>query len=1004
MKRFLSAVLMLCLMVAGGGTAAFASTPPVDEGVALYVATDGDDAGLGTELDPFATLEGARDAIREITTEDGLPVGGVTVYLREGTYSRTASFELGLEDSGTADSPITYRSYPGETARLSGGVELDRDGFAPVTDTTVLDRIVDQSARGEVLQLDLGAQGVADPGVLSRHGYWKANDVSTVPPMELYVAGEGMTLARWPNAGTVRMDEIIDVGPKQGDADLQARGGTFSYTYDRPQYWGAADDVWLDGIFGYSWEWSYNKIQAIDTTAKTITLRYGEMSGLKKSWFEDFHFAENLLEELDAPGEYYIDRASGTLYFMPNAAFATSDAAVTATVLSEPMIRTEDTSYVTFDELVLEYGRANAAVILGGSHVTVANTDIQNFADGGVQINSAGRYTYDGVPVNGTGHDHAVVDSHLRHIGGIAVVLQGGDKTTLAAGNNRVENSHIHDFAYYHKAYNPGVMLDGVGNVATGNEIHDAPHPGVIVYGNDHLIEGNEIYDVCKTFQDLGAIYMNAGLTPQQRGTVIRGNYFHDTGLGRLGVEGVYADNLTMGLTIEDNLFVRMGNAAIKNGSGDHIVARNNVFVDTHVPYDNYELWMGDEPGNKVDTDYMPAWQTLFTANNGFVNTPYGAKYPELLTFFDENRYYPANNSFEKNLIWNPSLTRSSAVNAEGARDVEELLNYGDNWVAGPTENPGFVDWQADDFSLTADAAVFDSIPGFTALPVETMGTDGVVGHPGSPSTIAVGSIHLPSDAFTIDLGKTASFAAEIVPWNATDGSVTYSSSDATIATIDASGVITALVPGVTTITAVSNESASILDTAVVTVAPGDGVMHLTDFESGGNGWLTDPNRSIVEDATGDRVYRILNGANSQLARPFTEYDLEYDVTTPAVMPEGGVMLVYDRVGSGTAGYIRYRHSATGPKWSIYNAQWGAVSEVVLPAGTGLAPSTTYHVRMVVQSGSIQILVDGVEVLQGANPNPTGSGKIGFFVEQFTSLDFDDVSISIVDGAAAVAG
>ncbi|MFW9792598.1 hypothetical protein, partial [Brucella melitensis] len=68
------------------------------------------------------------------------------------------------------------------------------------------------------------------------------------------------------------MDTIVDPGPTRKEKDqLAVRGGTFSYTYDRPQYWTQADDIWLDGVFGHSWEWSYNKIQSIDTQAKTIT-------------------------------------------------------------------------------------------------------------------------------------------------------------------------------------------------------------------------------------------------------------------------------------------------------------------------------------------------------------------------------------------------------------------------------------------------------------------------------------------------------------------------------------------------------------------------------------------------------------------------------------------------------------------------------------------------------------------------------------------------------------
>ncbi|MCF6468733.1 phage tail protein [Nonomuraea sp. MG754425] len=994
MKRRLRATLVACLLLAATPAVAQAEAAPRQPGAALYVATDGNDSGNGTKGRPLRTLEGARDAIRKLKARQGLPRGGVTVYLRAGSYDRTASFALDPQDSGTADAPIVYRSHPGETVRLTGGRKLAHDDFTPVTDDAVLRRIVEEPARGKVLQVNLKALGIGDYGQLSRHGYWKANDVSVVPPMELYVAGQGMTLARWPNDGTVQMGEIVDAGPTVKDPDLQNRGGTFGYTYDRPRHWTQAEDVWMDGIFGYSWEWSYNKVAAIDTEAKRITLRYGEMSGLMKSWYPDFHFAENLLEELDAPGEYYIDRTKGVLYLVPNAAFRAEQGDVTVTMLKEPMIRTAGASHVSFQELVMEYGRSLPAVILGGSDVTIERSDIQNFADGGVYINSAGRYVYDGIPDRSKGRDHAVISSTIRHVGGVGVVLNGGDDKTLEPGRNRVENSHIHDFAYYHKAYNPGVMFDGVGNRASGNEIHDAPHPGIIVHGNDHLIEYNDIYDICQTFQDLGAIYMNAGMTPHERGTVIRRNYFHHIGEGRDGVEGVYPDNLTMGLTIDENVFYRMGNDAIKSGSGDHIKARNNIFVDTHVPYDNYEMWMGDQPGNTVDENYLPAWQKLFADNNGFVGTPYAQKYPELLTFFDENHYFPARNDFRNNLVWNPELGRAASVNEHGARDVKNLLNYSGNWVAD--QNPGFTDWKAGDFSLKADAEVFTRIPGFTAVPFDRIGTQGKVGLPHGPGRIELASLHLPDDELTVPLGKTVSFAAEPVPWNATDRAVTYTSADTSIATVDGNGAISAVAPGKTTVSAVATADPKITDTVAVTVSEGDGVMHRTDFESGGNGWPVDPNRSIADDGTGNHWYRIVNGANGLLDRAFTDYVLDYRLKTPAQVPDGAVLIMYDRHSPTGSGYVRYRHAATGPTWTLYDSQWRTLAEAVLPAERGLRPDTAYDVRMVVRGPSISVHVNGEPVIEGENPTHNPSGKVGFYAEGFSRLDFDDVTFSLV--------
>lgn len=993
-KKMVSAWLISCMLVMGMPQTAALAEQVSEEGTVIWVAPNGSDSNNGGENDPLLTLEGARDAIRALKGGSGLPDGGVTVYLKEGSYERTASFELSEEDSGTADSPIVYRSYPGDTVRLTGGKELPSDGFVPVADANVLERIIDPSARDRVLGIDLAELGIHDYGQMSRHGYWKANDLSLVPPMELYIGGQGMTLARWPNAGTVTMGEITDPGPTVDDPDLHQHGGTFGYTYDRPRFWTEAEDIWLDGIFGYSWEWSYNKVAEIDTENKTITLQYGEMSGIFKNWYPDFHFAQNLLEELDAPGEYYIDRASGMLYLIPNAAFLSGQGDATVTMLKEPMIRTEGASHIRFEELVMEYGRDTAAIILGGSDIVIEHAEIRNFANGGVLINAPGRYQYDGVDHDLSGRGHAVVSSHLQHIGGTAVTLNGGDKTTLEPGNNSVRNSHIHDFAYYHKAYNPAVLFSGVGNQAIGNEIHDAPHPGIILYGNDHLIEYNNIYDICKEFQDLGAIYMNAGMVPEERGTIVRRNYFHHIGEDKHGVEGIYPDNMTMDMTIEENVFYKMGNSAIKSNTGAYIHTSNNIFVDTFVPYDNYEMFMSKEPGNRVDRDYMPAWLDVFERYDNFEGTPYAEKYPELLTFFEEDRYFPTTNTFENNVIYNPTLARSDQTNEHGVRDIHGLLVHENNWLAN--EDPGFVSLANEDFTLAEDAAVFDRIEGFKAIPFEDIGTQGKIGLSHGPGSIDVAGVYLPGDDMTVSIGQTVSVAAEVVPWNATNGGVSYGSSDTDVATVDADGLLTALSPGVTTVTAVSAFDAAVSDEMLVTVTEGEGIMHFTDFESGGNGWMVDANHPISEDDEGNHWYRILNGANSQHPRLFSDYELEYRLKTPAAIADGATLLMYERNGESGSGYVEYKQSEAGSAWVIYDSQWQTLKKVEVEESDELQPNTVYSIRMIAQDASISVFVDDKLVIQGQNETHSASGKIGFYVEKFDYLEFDDIAFSIV--------
>lgn len=86
-----------------------------------YVSTTGSDENPGTEEAPFATVQKARDTIRQLET---LPEGGITVYLRGGEYYQDESITFTPEDSGEVGKPIVYTSYPGEEAVITSGKEI----------------------------------------------------------------------------------------------------------------------------------------------------------------------------------------------------------------------------------------------------------------------------------------------------------------------------------------------------------------------------------------------------------------------------------------------------------------------------------------------------------------------------------------------------------------------------------------------------------------------------------------------------------------------------------------------------------------------------------------------------------------------------------------------------------------------------------------------------------------------------------------------------------------
>ena len=239
---------------------------------------------------------------------DGLPAGGITVWIRHGVYHPSASFELGPEDSGPADAPIVYRAYRNEKVRISGGKAVDPSHFKPVTDAAVLARL-DESARGHVLALNMAAEGISD--YLPQFPDAYMGFTGTYPTMlELFCNDDRMQLARWPNEGFAHFDKIVDTGSGLRDKTGPKRPGVFSSQGDRPSRWNVEQGVWLQGFWARAYLCTVVKVGAIDTDKRQITWAVPLGYGLD-TWGAKRFFALNVLEELDRPGEWYLDRERG---------------------------------------------------------------------------------------------------------------------------------------------------------------------------------------------------------------------------------------------------------------------------------------------------------------------------------------------------------------------------------------------------------------------------------------------------------------------------------------------------------------------------------------------------------------------------------------------------------------------------------------------------------------------------------------------------------------------
>lgn len=135
--------------------------------------------------------------------------------LRGGLYPRSASFALSAQDSGSASAKVVFRSYPGERARIVGATRLDPSWFAPVTSASPIWSLLDSSAQGKLVQVDLKARGITDYGGLKKRGF---GATVSAAPLELFVDGAPMTLARWPDP------DQNDPAPTPADATITLYG------------------------------------------------------------------------------------------------------------------------------------------------------------------------------------------------------------------------------------------------------------------------------------------------------------------------------------------------------------------------------------------------------------------------------------------------------------------------------------------------------------------------------------------------------------------------------------------------------------------------------------------------------------------------------------------------------------------------------------------------------------------------------------------------------------
>ncbi|MEI8288690.1 MAG: right-handed parallel beta-helix repeat-containing protein [Verrucomicrobiota bacterium] len=683
----------------------------------FYVAPNGSDANPGTLNQPFQTAKAARDAVRDYKAKRGLPEGGITIFFRAGVYEFAESLSLGERDSGTVNSRISYRAFPAEKVIFSGGKMLDQAKFKPVTDSAIRERLPAATA-GQVVQYDLKQAGLDHYGDYHTQVPNGVKETPYEPALELYIGGKSMPVARYPNEGWIKIGKVLDPGAiskVDGFAkvlDTSNRGGTFEFDIPQARRWTKANNIWLSGWFFWGWFYDDVKVANLDVEKKQIklasALRYGLASayndlshgaGMAKTLEEARkYYVFNLLEEIDRPGEWYLDRATGILYVLPTGTFSREQIMVTA--LNAPIINCEKASYLGFEGLELVGGKQAGIVAKSANGVRIAGCIFRNL--GGNAITLAGL-------------NHEVVSCDIFQTKG-GIIASGGSRRSLTPSGIVIRNCDIHHFT------GRAIDLNGVGITVEHNEIHHAEGGAVGFSGNNHLIAYNSFNHLYNQGgDDLNIV--GIGRNPSYQGSLIKFNLFSDIGLEPNNVNSVYLDDGSCGTTVYGNIFYRASTgdrgSTYSNGGSDNKII-NNVFVDNPVAY-----WLGNCFHNwarKRIVDYLsPNGDfTVHLTKEVNIKDPIWVKaYPKLANYFEDDPATPKRNMFSRNVVINSKTVVRGDQQEINVQQVNERLEK-DNFVAAAM--PGLIDWQGKKFDAKKLSQVLKVIPEFETIPVAQIG------------------------------------------------------------------------------------------------------------------------------------------------------------------------------------------------------------------------------------------------------------------------------------------